>query len=107
FPTYTEIAAAARDFLAEAGQHERQVMAFLVDIPLCTTTALPDFNRGYVEDYVHFEPPPEAARGLLSDEVLAARRGGDDGELIQIRRGDLDESARSKRPECRECRYDR
>ena len=50
---------------------------------------------------------PEAARGLLSDEVLAARRGGDDGELVQIRRGDLDDAARSKRPECRTCRYDR
>ncbi|MCB9704967.1 MAG: radical SAM protein [Myxococcales bacterium] len=107
FPTYAEIAAVARDFLAEAGQREREVMAFLVDIPLCTTTALPDFNRGYVEDYVHFEPPPEAARGLLSEELAAERRAGDAGELVQIRRGDLDDSERRKRPECRECRYDR
>ena len=107
FPTYTEIAAVARDFLREAGEREEQVMAFLVDIPLCTTGELPDFNRGYVEDYVHFEPPPEAARGLLTEELLESRRAGDGGELVQIRRADLDDSERRKRPECARCRYDR
>ena len=32
---------------------------------------------------------------------------GASGELVQIRRADLDDSARRKRPECRACRYDR
>jgi cyclic pyranopterin phosphate synthase len=107
FPTYTEIAAVAREFLREAGAHEDQVQAFLVDIPLCTTVGLPDFNRGYVEDYVHFEPPPEASKGLLSEELLEARRAGEDGELVQIRRADLDDCERRKRPECQRCRYER
>ncbi len=107
FPTYSEIAAVAEAFLAEQRRLEPQVMAFLVDIPLCTTTRLPDFNRGYVEDYVHFEPPPEASRGLLGAELAEARRAGERGELIQIRRADLDDAARQKRPECARCRYDR
>src|SRR5690606_39360701 len=42
FPRYSEIAAEAERFLAEAGRREQPVMAFFVDIPLCTTTALPD-----------------------------------------------------------------
>jgi MoaA/NifB/PqqE/SkfB family radical SAM enzyme len=108
FPTYTEIAAAARDFLREQAAREPRVLAFLVDIPLCTTTELPDFNRGYVEDYVHFEPPPDPSSGLLGglDLDREQRRGGERGELVQIRRADLDDAARHKRPECRRCRYE-
>ncbi|MCA9710109.1 MAG: radical SAM protein [Myxococcales bacterium] len=104
FPRYTEIAAQAERFLAEAGPHEDPVPAFFVDIPLCTTTALPDFNRGYVEDYVHFEP--QDSQGLLPPELRDDRRGGQDGELVQIRRADLDDDQRRKRPQCRQCRYD-
>ena len=104
FPTYTEIAAVAREFVAEQSKHERQVQAFLVDIPLCTTEGLPDFNRGYVEDYVHYEH--EDTHGLLSAEVLGERSGGERGELVQIRRADLDDNARHKRAECRECKYE-
>jgi cyclic pyranopterin phosphate synthase len=94
FPRYTEIAATFAAFVAAhadspLGRAEGRPMAFLVDIPLCTTEAVPDFNRGYVESYVHFEPPDE--------------RGGD---LVQIRRSDLDDAARHKRDECRTCRYD-
>src|SRR5690606_34811699 len=36
FPTYKEIADAARSFLAEQHQHEDEVQAVLVDIPPCT-----------------------------------------------------------------------
>ena len=104
FPRYSEIAAEAERFLAEAGRREQPVMAFFVDIPLCTTTALPDFNRGYVEDYVHFEPTD--SQGLLPPEVRDERRGGQEGELVQIRRADLDDDQRRKRPECARCRYD-
>lgn len=107
FPKYTDIAATAKRFLDEQWQRERPVMAFLVDIPLCTTTGLPDFNRGYVESYVHYEPPGEAFRTLLHSDIAGGRRlEGPEGELVQIRRADLDRSARRKRPECKTCRYD-
>lgn len=104
FPTYTEIATTAKQFLDEQGVHERQVMAFLVDIPLCTTTALPDFNRGFVEAYAHYEPP-NAVHDVLPLDDIDARRGGPDGQLVQIRRADLDDSERKKRPECSDCRH--
>ncbi len=103
FPTYTEIAAAAEAFLAAATTRaEPQVQAFFVDIPLCTTTRLPDFNRGYVEHYDHFEPP-NPGHDIVADRET--RRAGEHGELIQIRRADLDDSARHKRPECAGCRH--
>ncbi len=104
FPRYTEIAAAAEAFLDSVGAREREVPAYFVDIPLCTTTRLPDHNRGYVEDYEHFEPP-SPGHDILADP--ASRRAGEHGELVQIRRADLDDSARRKRPECRTCRHDR
>ncbi len=107
FPTYTEIAEVARAFFNEQYKREREVMAFLVDIPLCTTTGIPDFNRGYVEDYVHFEPPNEINEMLLDEVQMAARAGGENGELVQIRRGDLDDNQRRKRAECQTCRYER
>ena len=105
FPRYSEIAAVTEAFLAEQAKREPRVMAFLVDIPLCTTTCLPDFNRGYVESYVHYEPPSEG-HALLDAELAEARRAGPDGGLVQIRRSDLDEAARQKRPECARCKYD-
>ena len=104
FPSYTEIAAVAKAFLDAQSKREKQVMAFLVDIPLCTTTALPDFNRGYVESYVHYEPP-SAVHDVILDGEMEARRSGPEGQLIQIRRSDLDDTERKKRPECAECRY--
>jgi cyclic pyranopterin phosphate synthase len=107
FPRYTEIAAEAKRFLDEAGKHEAQVMAFLVDIPLCTTEALPDFNRGFVEAYKHYEPPDGGHDVVLSAELDEANQGqGPDGDLVQIRRADLDDEVRQKRAECRRCRYD-
>jgi MoaA/NifB/PqqE/SkfB family radical SAM enzyme len=103
FPTYSDIAAAFSAFVREQQPLEPRVMAFLVDIPLCTTKAVPDFNRGYVESYVHFEPAALAS-GLLDGDTLAAR--SDDAGLVQIRRADLDEARRLKRDECSTCRYD-
>ncbi len=76
----------------------------MVDIPLCVTEGIPDHNRGYVEDYVHFEH--EDTHGLLTPDLLAERSGGgQQGELVQIRRSDLDDNARHKRAECGACKY--
>ncbi len=104
FPSYTDIAATFAAFVHEQQRSEPRVMAFLVDIPLCTTKSVPDFNRGYVESYVHFEPAGQA-HGLLDAEQLAARGSGDGG-LVQIRRSDLDDARRHKRDECSACSYD-
>ncbi len=102
FPRYTEIAEVAAAFLEEEARREPQVMAFLVDIPLCTTERLPDFNRGYVESYAHYEPAGSGSH----DRELPVEQGAAEGELVRVRRADLDEAAREKRPECRRCRYD-
>jgi len=105
FPRYTEIARVAAEFIREQQRRESQVMAFLVDIPLCTTEALPDFNRGYVESYAHYEPP--ASSPALAPERVSERLGGPDGQLVQIKRSDLDDAERQKRAECGQCRYER
>jgi cyclic pyranopterin phosphate synthase len=104
FPTYTEIAAEAERFVRAQLEHEDPVQAYFVDIPLCTTTALPDHNRGYVEDYVHFEPDDQ--KHLIAIDELQDRVGGQDGELVQIRRSDLDDNERRKRSECQQCKYE-
>lgn len=102
FPRYTDIAAAFRRFLDELG--EPRPMAFLVDIPLCTTEAIPDFNRGYVERYRHFDLASQAS---LPTTRTAEReqRGGGRG-LVLVTRQDLDEAQRDKRPACASCKYD-
>lgn len=102
-PTYREIAGQAGRFLEEQGRTEQPVMAFLVDIPLCTTTALPDFNRGYVESHAFFAPPDY---GLPTEEQASFPRTGPGNDLVCIRREDLDDRQRRKRPECARCRYD-
>ena len=71
----------------------------------CTTQAVPDFNRGYVESYVHFEPA-HLGTALLDADVLAGRTTGDNGQLVQIRRSDLDGARRHKRDECGTCKYE-
>ena len=38
---------------------------------------------------------------------LGERGGGASGELVQIRRADLDDAVRTKRAECKTCKYDR
>jgi cyclic pyranopterin phosphate synthase len=103
FPSYTETAAQMKVFVDEQQQLEPRVMAFLVDIPLCTTTVLPDFNRGYVESYVHYEPPSSSQRLLDADQQAERMSEG----LLPVTRADLDAANRQKRPECRQCKYDR
>lgn len=101
FPTYTEIAATFRRFLDDVG--EAQPMAFLVDIPLCTTEAIDDFNRGYVERYRHFDLESQVD---LPIEGRDTRRAEGRGEgLLLVTREDLDDAERVHRDECRRCKY--
>jgi cyclic pyranopterin phosphate synthase len=101
FPKYTEIADQFRKFLRDVG--EDKPMAFLVDIPLCTTEGIADFNRGYVEKYRHFDL---ASQAPLPEASLGARAQGGGGEgLVLVTREDLDHAEREKRAECRRCRY--
>jgi cyclic pyranopterin phosphate synthase len=106
FPRYTEIAAVARAFLEAQSAIERQPPAFLVDIPLCTTQGIPDFNRGYVESYVHYEPAVNAEKLLPVDTLLGRREDIGGRELIAVRRADLDDAARQKRTECSSCKHE-
>jgi molybdenum cofactor biosynthesis enzyme MoaA len=111
FPTYTEIANQFRKFIAEVG--EAQPMAFLVDIPLCTTEGVPDFNRGFVEKHAHYdlmleEEQLKQGATLLENFDMKAREAEGKGKgLVLLTREDLDEARRTKRPECRQCRYDK
>jgi molybdenum cofactor biosynthesis enzyme MoaA len=99
FPRYTEIAAAFSSFLRTAV--ETKPMAFLVDIPLCTTEAIADFHRGYVERYRHFDLDSQAGLPLPERTQKGAGKG-----LVLVTRQDLDEAEREKRPECAACRHD-
>lgn len=102
FPKYTEIAAQFRRSLDEIG--EARAAAFLVDIPLCTTEAIPDFNRGYVEKYRHFDVEEKAA--LPSDQREERKQEGRGRGLVLVTRSDLDDAERHKRPACSRCKYD-
>ncbi len=105
FPRYSEIAAGFAAAIDEAGKTEARPMAFLVDIPLCTTEAVPDENRGYVEAYTHYEAPGDGTH----DARLVPREGAKElsGGLVEVARDDLDRALRTKRAECASCKYDR
>jgi cyclic pyranopterin phosphate synthase len=101
FPRYTAIAAEFEGFCRDVG--EPQPKAFLVDIPLCTTEKIPDFNRGYVERYRHFDL---ATQAVLPETQRAERAQEGKGRgLVMVKREDLDEAQREKRAECASCRY--
>lgn len=101
FPRYTDIAAEFRRFVAGVG--EPRPMAFLVDIPLCTTEGIPDFNRGYVERYRHFDLETQAP--LPETRKLDRQQEGKGKGLVLVTRQDLDDAEREKRPECATCKY--
>ena len=103
FPSYTEIAQEFRRFLAAVGEARPQ--AFLVDIPLCATEGIPDFNRGFVEKYEHYDLLTETKLPGLDLEVRAPKEGKGKG-LVLVARDDLDQALRTKRAECASCRYD-
>jgi cyclic pyranopterin phosphate synthase len=102
FPRYTEIAATFRAFLRDVG--EAQPAAFLVDIPLCTTEGIPDFNRGFVERYCHYDLEQQVSIPHLDRDERAAEGAGKG--LLKVLRSDLDDAQRTKRAECATCRYD-
>jgi len=101
FPRYTDTAAAFRRFLEDVG--EPRPMAFLVDIPLCTTEGIADFNRGYVERYKHFDLDSQAVLETTKrpDRAQEGRGRG----LVLVTRQDLDEAQRDKRDACGTCKY--
>jgi len=101
FPRYTDIAATFRAFARDVG--EAQPMAFLVDIPLCTTEGIADFNRGFVERYCHYDVEEQVQiAGLDHDERAATGQGKG---LLKVLRSDLDDAHRTKREACASCRY--
>jgi cyclic pyranopterin phosphate synthase len=102
-PRYREVAAAAAVFLAAAGRREPRVEAFLVDLPPCTTHGLPDYNRGYVEAYAHYEPA--VGIGLAAAPAPALSEPGG-ASWLRVTRADLDAALRAKREACGRCRYD-
>jgi len=104
FPSYTEIATNFRAFIAaQRAAGESKTQAFLVDIPLCTTEGIPDFNRGYIEKYRHFDLASTA--GLPAAQREDRQAEGKGKGLVLVTRQDLDDQQRSKRPECASCHY--
>lgn len=101
FPSYTEIAARFRRLLEEVD--EERPMAFLVDIPLCTTEGIADLNRGYVEKYRHFDL--ESQVSLPVGDQKERKADGAGKGLLLVLRSDLDDFEREKREACRRCRY--
>ncbi len=110
FPTYTDTAAAFREFLERVDGERPNV--FLVDIPLCTTESIPDFHRGYIEKHLHYERGlDEAQLGAGSELLEGFDQRPREGEgvmkgLVRLERADLDLARRVKRDACRGCRYD-
>ena len=109
FPSYTDIARTFREFIAQASDvgadGEPKPMAFLVDIPMCTTEGVPDFNRGYVEKYRHFDLDGHAGLEAAKKPERTQQEGQGRG-LVMVTRSDLDDEMRDKRPECSSCKYD-
>ena len=101
FPPYRDIVAVFRELIA--GEPPR-APAFLVDIPLCTTEGIPDFNRGYVERYFHYEL--EELVQLDVDRAARTPKGEEGKGLLRVLREDLDDAVRDKRDACATCRYD-
>ena len=102
FPTYAATAAGFRAFLDASG--EARPAAFLVDIPLCATEAVPDFNRGFVERYRHYDLADQAS--LPATRAPDRAQSGRGRGLVLVTRKDLDDAEREKRDACRACRHD-
>ena len=76
-----------------------------------------DTARMFDDLAARWDPPDDVTRPLCELSARLTEQGyghmsvdlmrTPDGELVAIRRSDLDDSARHKRPECATCRYDR
>ena len=96
FPRYRDIVVAFAAMLAALGEPHPRV--FLVDVPLCATEGLPDFNRGFVERQFHYELRRDARPEPATAAALSP--------LERVSRDDLDRAERRKRAECSACRYE-
>jgi MoaA/NifB/PqqE/SkfB family radical SAM enzyme len=96
FPRYRAIVDAFSALLAALGEPRARV--FLVDVPLCASERLPDFNRGFVERQLHYELRRDARTEPAQAAPLTA--------LERVSRDDLDRVERRKRAECSACRYE-
>ncbi len=115
-PRYSEVAAEFERVLAMLPGDEVS-RVFLLDIPYCTTTRLPDSVRGYVERYFHFEPDGTVrfdnvrsglARDLVEDGLLQpSALQGDRTRYAKVSKAAHDETVRLKRPECKACGFER
>ena len=113
-PRYSEVAAEFERVLADRPADEVS-RVFLLDIPYCTTTRLPDSVRGYVERYFHYEPDgsvqfDRCAPGLSKrlDEEGLVRPSALDGDFTpytKVSKTAHDEAVRVKRPECAGCGF--
>jgi cyclic pyranopterin phosphate synthase len=117
-PRYSDVAAAFRAFVERLSPDDR-ARVFLLDIPYCTTTGLPDGVRGYVERYFHFEPdgfvsPDEqqghgapvdgdAREALFQADALAGEARG----YARVAKTARDDRVRAKRAECALCGFER
>lgn len=114
----------AREFAAFVGDFDEPPPVFLIDIPYCTTEGLgiPDFNRGYVERYVHHDVLEGAPLQLeqLGGEVEGELPGGalaklvaelgeaetGEGAFSGSTRDVQDQLTKVKDARCARCRYD-
>jgi len=116
-PRYSEVVAEFDRFVRGLPP-EGVAKVFLLDVPYCATERLPDRVRGYVERYFHFEPDgttgfaksPEDTPPLPSDLDLyapAALDAEDGGRYAKVAKSLHDAMARTKRPECAACGFER
>jgi cyclic pyranopterin phosphate synthase len=104
---YSEVASEFGRFVAGLPP-EGVARVFLLDIPYCTTEALPSVVRGYVERYFHFEPEPDrAAAGDAPRPEGRSTVDGDAGRYAVVAKSDRDADVRTKRAQCAGCGYSR
>lgn len=115
-PRYSDVAAEFCDVI-NALPIEDVTRIFLLDIPYCTTTKLPDCVRGYVERYFHFEPAGSVSFdhvkpgmsqvlekvGLLEPDALE----GEQTRYSKVTKTAHDEAVRVKSQACSECGFNR
>lgn len=98
-PRYSHV---AETFLGIAKKYDQRIVSkiFLLDIPYCSTTQLPDNLRGYVEMYFHYEPKEEG----MQDNKSALE--GDKVLYTVVKKSTHDQEVRIKRNQCSLCKYD-